>query len=740
MGEGLSGEGLRFQGETVLRVGVVHGAADAGVASHLAALLEESGVAIVGPGGDAPADGLVVLMSAAAFSEQGWLPDDGAEQLSRVIPVRIGELDERRVPEQLRALNWIEWNPERPSVTLGFIVAGLLSDPGRYRISRQLAHEAAAWVAAGQPENRLIGDRRRAQRMKEVLDQLADDPFATPDEATIRFVAASDRVTRKARRRKISWRVVAGIAVLVAISAATEAIPSLQAISRNSRAAIVTAGSEAILEQSPEWSAANAAALMLEGTSQQRQLGRGTLLKAMVRPWAISDTAAVDSAFAAALYDRGARAVVLALTRDASGMAFFNVRRGETVGTIEFDRRFEFIDASTENHIAAVAGQGGATAIEINTWATRKLTRASEYAGTRVLRKQIALWTEGGRLELRDIYGDGVRTVGEYRAVLDVVPGPAGEGVALVAEGPGRYAIVGLADGAISARGRVAGDSEIGALDPAGRRAAIDGVDGQFWVLGVGGVQPTGIAVPAALNDLEWASRERLVIASDPEHAAVVFIPRAQHLGTVCGQSPSLAGVRVEPGGETVACGGDGRSFWRLPPPPVETRATPPQAPPRRIRSPYATVEIRGRRERIAARGALGSGVTGWSEPFDSPISAAAFSPASHQVALGSRRGSVVILGLARSGSRILSGWTAPDSSPVVALRWNERLEADTASGQTWTIPRCEHCETHRGLIEAARSRFSGCFTARQMAWITDETRARLGLRQCEPIFHIGED
>lgn len=736
----MEGEGLRVQGEVVLRVGILHGVADAGVASHLASLLGESGVEIVEPGGGGPADGLVVLMSGAAFLEQGWLPDSGAARLSRVIPVRIGELDERRVPERLRALNWIDWNPERPSATLGFIVAGLLADPSRYRISRQLAHEAAAWEEAGRPDDRLIGDRRRAQRMREILDQLAGDPFAAPDEATVRFVAASDRATRKARRRKFGWRVVAGVAVLVAISVATEVIPSLRAISRNSRAAIVTAGSEAILEQSPEWSAANAAALMLEGTAQQRQLGRATLLKAMVRPWAISDTAAVDSAFAAAPYDRGARAAVLALTREATGLAFFNVRRGETLGAIEFDRRFEFIDASSENHIAAVAGQGGATAIEINTWATRELTRAGEYAGVRVLRKQIALWTEGGRLELRDIYGDGVRTVGRYRAVLDVVPGPGGAGAALVAEGPRRYAIVGLADGAVLVRGRVASDAEVGALDPDGRRAAIDGADGQFWVLGASGVRPTGIAVPVALNDLEWASRERLVIASDPEHAAVVFIPRAQHLGTVCGQSPSLAGVRVEPGGETVACGGDGRSFWRLPPPPVETRATPPQAPPGRIRSPYATVEIRGRRQRIASRGALGSGVTSWSEPFDSAISAAAFSPASHQVAFGSRRGSVAILGLTRSGSRILSGWTAPDSSPVVALRWNERLEADTASGQTWTIPRCEGCETDRGLIEAAWSRFSGCFTARQMAWITDDSRARLGLRECAPTFHIGED
>lgn len=725
-------------GEIALRVAIAHAARDAAVAAKLGSLLADNGVTVVAADASPPADGIVVLMSNGAFDEEGWLPAGPAGELARAIPVRTDELDDQRVPERLRELNWIEWDPQRPATTLGFIVSGLLSDPSRYRISQQLAHEAAAWDGAGRPGELLIGDRRRARRMSALLGELSSDPLASPDALTTEFIAASDRATRKKRRRRFIWRSVAAFGVLVAFSVVVSVIPLIQANSRISRAAIVTAGEESILDQMPEWSAANAASLLLQGTSVQRQLGRMTLLRAMGRPWEISYLSYIDSVVTAAPYADGAKAIVLAITPSGSGLAFVDVRRGYTIATAPLSERYEALDVSPNGRIAAVAGEG-AKAIEMRSGRIRPLTSRGAYVGVRVSGGQVALWTEGGRLELRDVRDGGVRPVGEYDAILDVVADGHGGGSALVSEGDGSYAIVELQSGAVLARGRISPGDGVGALSPDGRRAVLDGGDAQFWIFGAGPPLPTGIAVPAHLNDLEWASEERLAIASDSELGEVVFIPRAQHLGQVCATAPSVSEVQVE-AGETVACAGDARSFWRLPPAPRKSVVVPHAAPPQLLRSPYAEITIRGSRQRIAQRGPLGSGSTGWSEPFESTITAAAFSPTSHQVALGSERGAVLVLGLTGRGTLGLFTWQAPDRAPIVGLHWKQQLLASTASGQTWPLPSCPLCETDAGLIAAARSRFSGCFSERQLAWLDSDVRRRLGLRECEPIFVIGEE
>ena len=139
-------------------------------------------------------------------------------------------------------------------------------------------------------------------------------------------------------------------------------------------------------------------------------------------------------------------------------------------------------------------------------------------------------------------------------------------------------------------------------------------------------------------------------------------------------------------------------------------------------------------------RGVLGSGATEWTAPFDSVITAATFSRTDHQLALGSSRGSVLVLGLTRTGTRGLTTWKAPDRSPVVALRWSNGLWATTESGQSWPVPTCPGCETDAGLIAAARARFHGCYSAQQMEWLESDVREQLGLRECDPILIIGSD
>jgi hypothetical protein len=655
--------------------------------------------------------------------------------------VRIGDLDEKRVPAYLRELNWIEWSPERPADSLGFIVTALLADPSRYRISRQIAHQAAAWDDAGRPRAQLIGDRRRARRMNKLWAQIAADPIAKPNQVTHEFVVASDRETRKMRRRRWIVRGGAVLAGMTALSAAITAIPRIQANSRISHAAIVTAGNKVLLDEMPEWSAANAADLLLEGTESERLLGFKTLLMAMDRQWEMANFGFIDSAIAASPFAHGSKGVVLAPTPKGSGLALVDVERGLVLRTSSLPRSFQSLDVSPDGSIAALAGEGVAV-VELRSGQIRTLTTEGTFSGVRALGgERFAAWTDHGRLELIDA-SEKSHPIGNFEAVLDVRADGHGSGMALVAISPGGYEILNLGNGSVVDRERMTPGEAVGALSPDGKTAIVDGGDGQLQSFGGGHRQQTGIPVPPSLVDLAWASHERVLVASESALGQVYYLPRGELIGTICAYSPTTTGVALDPDEGTAACWGDSRSFWRLPPAPLEAAPRRSVDPPRRLRSAYARVAIRGERVRISVQGLHGPTSIPWSKPFESGVTAAAISPEDkgYQVALGSSRGSVETLGLVTSGTILLSVWQVPDRSPVVALRWGRRLVAETASGQIWKVPTCAGCESSTGLIAAAKARFSGCFSSRQMEWIDDRVREELGLHECEPPFVIGDD
>jgi len=719
-----------------LRVAFAYGEADLEVATKLAALLRENGVEVVAGDARPAPDGLVVLMSEAAFASDYWLPPELSPAMRRPIPVRIGALTSGQVPPLLARLNWIDWDAARPASTLGFIVTGLLTDPSRHQILTRLDEEAEAWDQNGRKDERLIAERARTRQARKVLADLSSDSPTPPDPITRAFVAASDKATRKTQRRRLLWRGGAIVAAITAVSGVISTVPELQANSRASRAAIVTAGNSAVLDQMPEWSAANAATLMLEGSDAQRALGRSTVVQAMARPWQVSYLYSIDSVLNAASYEDGHLGVVLALTPDrSSGIAIVDPHRGQTLATRHLPRRFERLDVSKDGRLAAVAGSEGAATIELRDGHIHSLTSHGTYVGVRVLGDQVALWTEDGQLELRDADGGAAHPVGDYESVLDVVADPRG-GKALVSTAPGTYSIISLPSGATLARGQIPPGEGIGTLSPDGRRAVVDGGDGQLWTFGSGAARPTGIPVPASLGDLAWGSDERLLVVSDSAGGQVYFLPRAELIGAVCQRAPRVAAAWLEPGGEMVACEGDARSFWMLPAAPAPAPHLPAAAP-RHLDSPYASIEVKGWRYRLSTRGSLGRLRADWEAPFESPITAAAFSPDDHQLALGSARGSVAVIGISRRGTVGLVSWSDPDGAPIASLRWTSDLDASTGSGQSWQVPTCPHCQTDAGLLATVRDRFSGCFSALQLDWIDAQARERLGLRECAPIESI---
>jgi hypothetical protein len=727
---------LKNASAPALTVALVHAEADRPVAERLAQLLGENGIEIAGES-STPADGHVVLLSSAALRDDAWI-EWAQEPRAHAIPVRIGSIEEAEVPEPLRRLNWIDWDPGRPATTLGFILAALLSDPTRYRVSQQLAHEAAAWDRTGRPKEGLIGDRRRARKMRSLIFALAADPIASPNRLTSEFVAASDKATRKAQRRRRLTRVAAAIAILTGISAVIVAIPKIQANSRITKAAIVTTGSKAVLDQMPEWSAANSSALLLKGTPTQQELGRSTLLQAMARPWAIADFAFIDSVVAMAPYNDGVNGVTLSIAPGGSGLAVVDLHQALTLGVVHVSTRLESLSISPDGDYAVAAGHGIAV-LDLSSGHLRMLSHRGSYTGVRALDKEIALWTERGTLETRPLEGRGRRSVRHYKAVLDVIPAPHGGGFALVETREGDFSIVGLRDGRTLASAGLDSRNAIGALSPDGRRAIVDGADGQLWEFDREGTRPTGIASPPLLVQLQWATRERLLIASESRRAQVFFLPRAEPLGPICGDTAGASDLISEPGGETVACAGFSRTFWKLPPVPRPSPDGAHATGPVEAVSAHLRVTAEGRWVQISA-GPPADRANFRVRPFDSKVTAAAIAPDGRQVALGSSRGNVLVYGLSGKHLRGLVTWQAPDGASIVKLRWRSRLSASTASKQLWALPSCPGCETDSGLIAAARARFSGCFSARQMEWVDSEVRRLLALRECESPLVIGEE
>jgi WD40 repeat protein len=355
---------------------------------------------------------------------------------------------------------------------------------------------------------------------------------------------------------------------------------------------------------------------------------------------------------------------------------------------------------------------------------------------------EIVAWDADGTLQTLSPGSDKTRRVGHYEAVLDVAAGPGGEPVALVRSAPDRFDLVDAVDGAVLSDARIESAASLpalGTLSPSGTRALVAGADGQLQIFGVGeGPTPTGIALPSLLTDVVWASDERVILTSESERGQVFYLPRQEPLGHICWDVPRLQSVALDADGQTAACiGSNLNSLWNLPPGPRlrvlrESTVT-------RLQDRFASVQTKQARVKIYWHGTLGSGSTAWFTPSDSTVTALAFGPDGREVVIGSASGEVTLVEFAREDARIAVEWHVPDSAPVTAVGWQDGPVANTASGQTWTVPSCVSCATDTGLLDVARERFTGCFTERQIAWVIDAVRQRLGVKLCPPAGSVAE-
>src|SRR5208282_3428894 len=113
-------------------------------------------------------------------------------------------------------------------------------------------------------------------------------------------------------------------------------------------------------------------------------------------------------------------------------------------------------------------------------------------------------------------------------------------------------------------------------------------------------------------------------------------------------------------------------------------------------------------------------------------ITAAAVAPEGTQVVVGDALDGVAVIDVTAAESRVVTVWQSPDKAPIVAVGWVGGPVATTASRQTWRIGYCGACGTNAGLLNAYRARASGCFTTRQLQFMSNSTRLELGLRECD--------
>jgi hypothetical protein len=710
---------------------------DADRAGQLATLLSGAGVTVLPPAAlvDA-ADAVVVFLSAKGLGSPEWVAQATAitQTATRLIPVRVGTIDDEQVPGRLREVNWIDWRPGSVEATFGSVLAGMLSDPDRRDVSRRLLHEAEAWVRSGRSDALLIADYRQARRMAAVLRDLAADRLAAPTDVMRQFVQRSIKVSRpKYQRRRLG--VILGVGgTVLALLVASAAIPAIRLGTYDDKESVVIAGDPALLQDLPEWSAANAAALLVHGTPEEQALARTTLLQALNQSWEIDSLQWEVAPESSVPFDHGQLAVV---SYDA-GLAIINVDTQRAVwATVEpGGPYFLSVDPAGQTAVGLALSGPGAIVINLARHTVRRIAATTEFSdssqasygelgndGVAVVR------LPGQHLgELNTVTG-AVSELRAYSSVLAVAARTAtGTASALVRRADGRVDLVTVPSGRVLASLPGTPAATAGAISPDGRYAIVDGGDGQFWKIGTGQpAAPTGIAAPAVLSGVAWATGNRVILASEDQRGQVYFLPRAEPLGDICTQSDRLFAIVPDPGSAVVSCESQGNAtFWRLPPGPLpgrqpgESTASSSTSGPVTVTTSDTQIEIRG------------PGVdSGMFQPLSTKISVIDVADGGQRVIVGDTLGEVAVIDVEQGYTQEVVAWNDPDHSPIRAVGWDSGPVATTASGQTWRVTDCADCGTDAGLLRAYRARITGCFTQRQLQYMATSTWQSLGLREC---------
>jgi hypothetical protein len=682
---------------------------------------------------DATPDAAIVVLSAAAVEDQRWL--EHVPDAARLIVVRLDRFDEERVPAHLRELNWIDHSPSDPSVAYALVVAALYSNPTLIRLEQQLEREATAWDSGRRHRDLLIDDFQRARQMSDVLDDLRADPAAQPPEPTIAFVQASLAGARRGRRRRRFWRALGLVGAMSGVLGILSVLPQIARLGHINKAAIVTAGDPAGLQDIPDWVAANAAALLVTGGGATRELGRETLVEAMNREWRVSTINLQRNLTAAVVFDHGRSDAVVHRPKRDTRLAVVDTRTTRTRWSLPLGRgKYTGIAVAPDQRTAVVVGTG-VVLVDLRTHSARRLVSGGSYYSVQLASNRTAALYGPNGISVLDLARGSVRHLPLHIFdVLALESVGAGKVRVLYARTADRLVLADAVSGRTLATAAISvGEPRRGAISPDGARAVVPSRGGALWTFGIGDrPSSSGIPVPVGLVAVNWATDDRLVISSDTDGAVVMHLPRAVRLGTICREVPQLLGVFQDKTSDMVEC--SGRSIdavWKLPAAPRTVPAARPLVP-RSLTRGTTTLGVRGSQIRLV--GADRSRASGWFSPVKERVLAVGLSHDGRRAIVGSTSGEVAILERNNLGVRIVRRWAVPDAASVAVARIDGAPYVVTTTGQRWAVPDCRGCGTDEGLIQEFKRRFSGCLTERQANPMGDEARRILDINACEPV------
>jgi WD40 repeat protein len=699
-----------------LTVAVAHHPVDAERAATLAAFLERAGMSVRELDGSL-LDGVVVLLSAPALRDPGWL--ENAKLEGRLVPVRLGTIDGLDVPHGLSDLNYLDWLPGTGEALQGRVLAALATDPDSRDFLRRLTRDAQAWQDAGQPSQLLIQDRKRGRQAAGILRD-ADREATALSPVTRAFVARSAVELR--RRRRAGWRKAAGLAgaAVLLVGVASVVWPQMRLAGRNNHSAITLTGDPDTLVAMPEWTAVNSAAVLLNGSTAQRQLARATLLSAMALPWSVSALQSFRAVDDAVPFDGGRRAVVSFEWHGATNVAVLDVRTTQIAWTASLAGEFPYVSVTPDGRALVASGSSGIAVLDLTTRAVRKLPGAAGTTENVPIDGEHAAVLNKSGVEIVDLGTGSVTKSLAYPSVA-ALAAPA----SLVRDDAGHPRLIDLATNRTLAVGSAvpyAADGT-GSVAPDGRHAVVEGTDGQVWTFGVGApATPTGIPVRYGQSALLWTSGNRIVVSSYDVPAEVYLLTGAVGLGTMCDDLNQMVAIRPVAGSDVTACiSPAGISFYRLPAGP---RAAPRHPGSRQLSVTAGSTTIR------ADGGSLKAGTQDPVPVVSGRITAMAASPDGTEVVVGSSTGDSGVVTVYDGRIGLTTRKIIPSQQPVTEAGWSDGPYV-TAGGQSWAVPECAGCDTDAGLLDAFRARITGCFNHSQLGWIDDKTRRALGVHEC---------
>ncbi|HEX7305054.1 hypothetical protein [Lentzea sp.] len=490
-----------------------------------------------------------------------------------LVPVKVDDLRDASIPEQVSAINWVFWHAENRLASLAAILVAVSTNQEMWRMLRQLRQDARNWHLSRRNSALLLTERLQVLEYAEVLDDLRqslggrDDVHLLDDFLAVSRVSCLIAARTRRRRRTVGAAVLAVVGLISAIL-----IPNLQSLGRSNRNSLVTSGDGTVSREFPEWSALLSADLLLNGTDEQRDLARATLRQSLTAEWSLGGPYLGPGYSVETVLPLTGNRDAVALSNHGQNAVLFgtDVKTGAYTWRVDLPGVFTLLEPVRGEADLVAGGEGGLRVVNLGDHSVRQGPATPVPKRMAVLDGRHAVIVDKNiRMYMVVLEPGGlVREIGKYQSLIDMQATDDGSVRALVRRAEGDFALVDGETGAVLASGSVPEPVVVaGGVVPDEVSAYVAGGDHQIWHLTSGAPPaPTGIAVIDRTSLIRGARDGRVVFGGEAQRPRVVELPSGRDLGVVCRETPKVWDIAVTLDGNAVTCTGPHHSsMWRMP-------------------------------------------------------------------------------------------------------------------------------------------------------------------------------